>query len=79
MRQQRGGRTMTADQYRAAGWREERCPDCAGRGIGYAYRDRDPRLPIVGMEKCQTCGGRGSWWRSPNGVKCQYPGGPFQR
>jgi hypothetical protein len=76
--QQRRGRTTSVERYIAQGWREDKCPECAGRGIAYSHHDRDPRLPITGMERCRCCAGRGSTWISPAGRRCEYPGGPFQ-
>ena len=76
-RQQRGGRVTSVDRYIADGWRQDTCPDCGGRGIAYSHRDRDPRLPITGMERCRACAGRGSTWISPAGRRAAYPGGPW--
>jgi hypothetical protein len=73
----RGGRTTSAAAYLAQGWRQEACPQCAGRGVAYARRDGDPRRPITGMEFCKACDGRGSTWLSPQGYRAPYPGGPW--
>jgi len=71
------GRTIPISRYIEQGWREEKCASCGGRGIGYAHRNGDPRMPIVGHEYCKACSGRGSTWTSPGGRRCSYPGGPW--
>lgn len=76
MRRQSGTRIPVA-KYLSEGWKQQPCAACGGRGIGYAYHDRDPRKPISGMEMCKSCGGRGSVWTSPQGRRAAYPGGPW--
>jgi len=76
MRAQRG-RVTSASRYIEQGWTQQPCPACAGRGIAYSRRDGDRRAPITGHEQCRACAGRGSTWRSPGGLRCEYPGGPF--
>jgi len=74
MRQQRG-RTTPISQYIAAGWKQEVCPHCAGRGLAYGRRYEGG--PISHMERCRACNGRGSSWRSPGGRRHATPGGPY--
>jgi len=73
----RTGTTTSAARYIEQGWTEERCGECRGSGIAYAHRNRDPHMPIIGQERCRSCAGRGSTWRSPSGRPCAYPGGPW--
>jgi len=76
--QRQRGRTTSVAKYIAEGWREDRCATCNGTGLAYARRGGE-RGPITGMEYCDACGGRGSTWRSPSGLRCSYPGGPWIR
>jgi len=76
MRRQRG-RTTSVDEYTRQGWTQHPCTQCRGTGLAYAHRNDDPKMPIIGHERCRSCAGRGGWWRSPQGMRCSYPGGPW--
>jgi len=68
---QRTGRTTSIEQYRAQGWTESRCDACRGSG------KIRPSEYACAANACPACQGLGSWWRSPRGVRCAYPGGEF--
>jgi len=76
-RAQRGGRVTSSDAYKRAGWRVISCEHCNGTGLAYVRQGGDPRGPISGQERCRECQGRSGWWRSPQGARAAYPGGPW--
>ena len=66
---------MTEDEARARGWKRERCFVCYGTGMTSDYGTGGD---FLGPKECDTCGGGGSYWVTPNGkAHAQWPGGPF--
>lgn len=55
----------------ARGWKQENC-GCAG-GMVFDWSGND----FNGAKACDSCGGQGVVWRTPNGHYALYPGGPF--